>query len=235
MRYLLKISTVVRGFISCELPSFRGFLVVFNEQRILWILVILVVAVNLTACSAKSSPDNKATQTKHKTLTPKQWAELSQPGVSHKLLDIFVGKWDVKITYWNSPRSQGHQSSGKSDFNWILGGRFLRENFSGQIAGEKFEGMGLMAYDNAERAFKTVWLDSLNTTIATAAGRYSPDSNEFNFTSEVYDPLIGKNKTIRSILRIKSPDSYVFTMFDRSPEGRDYISFETQYSRDKSS
>jgi hypothetical protein len=166
-------------------------------------------------------------------LTPSEWASLSKPGPSHKLLESFAGDWDVKVTFWSDPKAKGESSSGRSKISWILGGRFLQENFQGKIAGESYIGLGLIGYDNGSRAFTTVWADSLNTAMTTSVGKYDPERNSLELESEVYDPLVSGVKTVYSRIKITSPDSYTFSMLDRSPEGREFKSLEMEYSRAK--
>ncbi len=164
-------------------------------------------------------------------LTPMEWAALSKPGASHSLLDAFVGEWDVRLTFWSGPQSKASTSTGTSTLSWVLGKRFLQEEFHGEVAGEKFDGMGLMGYDNGSRTFKTIWLDSLNTAMTMASGRYIPESNIFELSSSVYDPLVSGEKTVRSTLQFTSNDTYVFSMIDRSPEGKEFVSLKMEYSR----
>ena len=107
----------------------------------------------------------------------------------------------------------------------------MQENFQGKIAGENYIGLGLIGYDNGSRNFKTVWADSLNTALTTSVGKYDPEQNSLQLESQVYDPLVSGVKTVYSRIKITSPDSYTFSMLDRSPEGREFKSLEMQYTR----
>ena len=88
-----------------------------------------------------------------------------------------------------------------------------------------------MGYDNGSRTFKSVWLDSLNTAMTTATGRYNPDIHAIEFESQVYDPLRSGTKTVSSVLQFLSADSYTFTMTDISPEGERFTSLLMEYTR----
>lgn len=164
-------------------------------------------------------------------LTPAEWAALSRPGESHKLLQGFAGDWDVRITFWSAPDAAPQDSHGSSTLSWILGDRFLQEDFHGDVLGESYQGLGLLGYDAAARRFMTVWLDSLNTAIAVQQGWYSPESSTFELKGEVYDPLLGRNKTTRSEIKIFSPNQYSVTMMDAAPNGATFKSLEIMYSR----
>ncbi|MFO0416519.1 MAG: DUF1579 family protein [Pseudomonadota bacterium] len=188
---------------------------------------VFSVACCALGCATLSDSDGVSAR----SLSPSDWAALSRPGESHKLLDLFVGEWDVKLTFWSSPYSVSSESSGRSTIASILGGRFLEERFEGHLGGERYEGRGIMGYDNASRRFQSVWLDSLNTAVALSSGRFDPDQRIFKMVSKMYDPLIGGEKEVRSEIRLNSNDSYTFSMIDRSPEQRDFTSLKMEYTR----
>ena len=189
-----------------------------------WLCIVLSPLV--LGCSVRSnegvSPNG---------LTPMEWASLSKPGPSHKLLEMFAGEWESTISFRSEPGARPDVSKGRSSIRWVLGDRFLQEDFQGEAGGERFQGMGVMGYDNGARQFKFVWIDSLNTAIAVSSGRYVPDRNMFEMKSEVYDPLIGALKTVRSSLQIKNRDEYEFIMVDTAPNGKEFTSLEMKYTR----
>jgi hypothetical protein len=164
-------------------------------------------------------------------LTPSEWVAMSKPGPSHRLLDFFVGEWDATISFWNGAQGEPQVSRGKSTTEWILGKRFIKEDFSGELAGEKFQGLGIMGYDNGSRRFTTVWMESTGTALIISHGKYLPDANSFEFSAEVYDPLLGKTKTTRSIITISSHDRYRVEVMDQNSKGESYKSFEAVYTR----
>jgi len=164
-------------------------------------------------------------------LTPSEWSALSKAGPSHELLEMFVGDWRTDIAFRDSPNGKEQISTGRSQTKWILGRRFVKEEFIGEALGERFQGIGIMGYDNGARHFSNVWVDSMNTAMATASGRYFAEQNRFEFVGEVYDPLQGREKRVRSTIDIRSPNEYTFTMFDSSPTGDEFPSLEIQYHR----
>jgi hypothetical protein len=200
-------------------------------MRIEITLLTLLATVAISACSFRSSNDGVSPV----GLTPAAWAALSQPGESHRLLEIFEGEWDATITVRSGPGEISQVSNGHSNIHWILGKRFLQEDFKGETSGEKFDGMGLLGFDNGARAFKMVWVDSLNTALSVSTGTYVPESSIFEMVSAVYDPLLGREKTVRSTLRVMSNDSYRFVMEDTAPSGKKFTSFEILYIRHRSS
>src|SRR5262245_41373681 len=61
----------------------------------------------------------------------KRWEAYATPGAKHKVLEPLVGEWTVEARYWmGGPGSEPMESKGTSKVQWILGGRYLREEFS---------------------------------------------------------------------------------------------------------
>jgi len=158
-----------------------------------------------------------------------EWVAISKPGAAHQLLDPFAGEWDLKISHYSKPDVAPSVSRGTSKVSWILGDRFLQEDLTGEIDGEKFIGVGLMGYDNSKRKFTTVWVDNMNTAIADSEGDYSTEQHLFTFTSKIWDPLVGRERQSKSTVRLVSEDKYIFTSFDKAAYGEDVRVFEIEY------
>jgi hypothetical protein len=166
-----------------------------------------------------------------KVESPAEWVAMSKPGESHRLMDSFVGTWNVTMKFWSSPQSAPEQSSGVSESRWILGKRFIQESFKGKVGGQDFEGIGLFGFDNGRRRFDTLWLDSLNTSVARSSGAFDPENQIYSFEGQVYDPVLGRDKATKTTIRFLSPTRYVLTMFDHNPVYGDYKSLEMEYVR----
>lgn len=164
-------------------------------------------------------------------ISPSAWIALSKPGPSHHLLDGFVGRWKTRISFRTDPAAPAQLSEGSSTIDWILGKRFIKEEFSGEVLGERFNGFGMTGYDNARQRFSNLWVDSMNTAMATALGTYDTENHRFDFIGEVYDPLQGSPKTNRSSLTIHSDDTFKFSMFEKAPDGTEYAALEIEYTR----
>lgn len=164
-------------------------------------------------------------------LSPTGWAALTRPGASHQLLETFVGAWDVTVASSAGPLSPPDTSHGTSRSTWILGSRFVQEQFEGAVSGSPYQGLGLIGYDAGARQFTTVWLDSLSTTVAVSKGNYDEGRRVFELEGEVYDPLLGREKTIKMRIQIESHDAYRVSMLETLPNGQEYAALQISYRR----
>ena len=168
---------------------------------------------------------------KPRNLTAEEFAALSQPGASHEVLKNFVGEWNVDVVSWSAPDANPSRSSARSSSAWILGYRYVREKYKSLEMGPRYEGLGFLGYDAGARVYSSVWMDSLNTSIATSKGVYNPETAAFAMKGEVYDPLLGRMKETRTLIQVLSPDSYKITMVDRTARGEDFTSLQLTYNR----
>jgi hypothetical protein len=182
-----------------------------------------------SACAPRSLEDSLGI--KPRNLKLEEFAALSQPGASHEVLKTLVGEWNVAVISRSSPDANPERSSARSSSGWILGYRYVREKYKGLEMGPRYEGLGFIGYDAGARVYSTVWMDSLNTSIATSKGVFNPETATFAMKGEIYDPLLGRMKETRSLIQIISPDSYKITMVDRTARGEDFIPLELTYNR----
>ena len=69
------------------------------------------------------------------------------------------------------PNAPPMETSGSTETEMILGGRFLVDHTTGEFNGQKFEGMGISGYDNIKQKYISVWLDTMGTGMMTAEGQ----------------------------------------------------------------
>jgi hypothetical protein len=93
------------------------------------------------------------------------------PGPAHKALDAFVGNWKVEVKCWMDLAGLPYVSPGTAKAKWIMNGRFIEEEFQGEMMGKPFHGRSLMGYDNTKQTFNSVWVDDLHTSMFTSEGR----------------------------------------------------------------
>jgi hypothetical protein len=184
----------------------------------------------LVGCAVRE-PDALVDSVRLSSLSVDQWIALGQPAEEHKMLDVFVGEWDVTISSRPTISAKPELSAGQSQMAWILDGRFVEERFSGEIAGKAYEGRGHLGFDNTTRRYFSLWIESLSTAPTLSWGRYNPDEHSFSFVAEVYDPMRGGMKRSYSRIIVHSQNLFTQSMVERSPQGEEFEAFELIYRR----
>jgi hypothetical protein len=161
----------------------------------------------------------------------KKWETAATPGAQHKALEPLVGDWNIESKSWMSPDAPPMESKGTTTTRWILGGRFLQDDFSGEFMGKPMKGLGITGYDNLKKKYNSFWVDEGGTAMYVSEGEAGSDGKTFTFTGKMDDPMTGeKDKTMKFVVRIDSKDKHTFQMFDAS-KGKDTKCAEMVYTR----
>jgi hypothetical protein len=114
-------------------------------------LSALVLSLTPPAVHAQSGP----------TASLPSSARLALPGDKHRWLDPLVGQWKVEMKVWPAAGAAPIVSSDlRARREWILGGRYLREELSGNFAGSPSNRVALLGFNNLEERFELTTLDT---------------------------------------------------------------------------
>ena len=139
------------------------------------------------------------------------------PGPAHKALDALVGNWKAEVKCWQEPGGAPNVSQGTAKTSWILNGRFLEEEFHGEMMGRPFTGRSLIGYDNTKQTFNTVWVSDMQTSMFTSEGRGESGYKVITLEGKATCAATGqKDVPMKSVFRVISPTQHVFEMFDGS-------------------
>ena len=119
------------------------------------------------------------------------WEKLATPGEPHMLLASRVGSWSTKSRHWMEPEKPPMEFTGSCERKMILDGRFLQEEFSGEMMGKPFSGIGVIGYDNQSKKYVSSWMDSMSTGIYFFEGTASEDGRSISLESRFNDPIKG--------------------------------------------
>jgi len=159
------------------------------------------------------------------------WRKVATPGEGHKVLEPMIGSWNVKSTSWEAPGAPPTQGAGTAESSWILGGRFVREDFQGEFGGMKFQGLGYTGYDNFKKKYVGTWMDTMGTMIMVMTGTADPSGKVLSTTSTMDDAVTGKPMKVRTVTRIVDANKHVMEMFGPDRSGKEFKMMEIVYTR----
>lgn len=160
------------------------------------------------------------------------YQELAAPGTAHKLLARMAGSWSVRSACWMEPGKPPTESTGISEQKMILGGRFLHQEFSGEMMGGPFNGIGFMGFDNHTGKYVSTWMDTWGTAIYYFEGTAGADGKTVTQTCDYDDPVRGPVKW-RSVTRIVDDNTLEFEMYSTDRSGTEEKMAEMTYTRKK--
>ncbi|MCH7993292.1 MAG: DUF1579 domain-containing protein [Planctomycetes bacterium] len=159
------------------------------------------------------------------------WAKYATPGSYHDHLKPMVGTWATTSKYWMKPGDDAEVGQGTAVKKMILDGRYLAEDYSGMSSFGPFTGVGLTGYDNSSKKYVGTWVDSMGTAILVSYGTCDSSGKTITFLSEFEDPIDGKTKKHRSVIKIINNDKHVLEMFVTEPGQKEHKELEVIYTR----
>mgnify|MGYP002622970188 CR=1 FL=1 len=153
------------------------------------------------------------------------------PGPAHKALDALAGNWKAEVKCWMESGGTPEVSQATAKASWTLNGRFLEEEFHGDMMGKPFTGRSLMGYDNVKQTFNSVWISDMETSMFTSEGKGENGNKVITLEGKSSCAATGQTDVpIKTVLRIISQDKHVLEMFDKS-KGENAKTMEITYTR----
>lgn len=151
----------------------------------------------------------------------KRWEEFITPGEPHKLLEQLVGTWNCEVKMWMAgPQGEPMKSKGTGEYKMALGGRFLQQEFNGEMEGQPFHGVGYIGYDNFKKKYVSFWIDNMTTAMMNMEGSLDPKSNMVTMFGTMDEPSTGeKDKKVKDVLHIVDKNKHVFEAYDVTSYG----------------
>lgn len=163
----------------------------------------------------------------------KAWKEAATVGAGHSIFKNAVGNWTYSSKWWEPGKDKPQESSGKSKFVLVLGGRYLQQNLTGKAMGEKFEGMGFLGYDNVLTTYDVIWMDTMGTGILRGVGSYDDDTHILTEKGSFSDPTSAtKTRNYIGAWQFVDKDNMTYTMTS-GEKGKDETKMEIVYKRSK--
>lgn len=158
------------------------------------------------------------------------WKKLGTPGEPHKVFASLAGHWTTQTKEWMEPGKPPMESTGTAEMKMLLDGRFLYQEYHGQMMGQPFSGIGIDAYDNMTQKYVTAWMDTMGTGIFMMEGTASPDGKTITLHGSHPEPGGGR-MTHRAVWTLVDANSQTFDMYGAHHGGSEMKMMEILYSR----
>ncbi|MEO6488722.1 MAG: DUF1579 domain-containing protein [Ferruginibacter sp.] len=210
-------------------------------------LTICSAAILLFSCNDtdKTSSDTTATDTtkmssqsattEAASVTPipdsvknRNWMDYMTPGEMHKMMATWDGTWEGETTMWEKPGGAPQTSKGVAINKMAMGGRYQVSTHKGMMMGQPFEGMSILAYDNATKKFKSSWIDNMGTGLIMMEGPWDGTTKTLSLSGKCVDPMMGNGKEmeIREVFRVVDDKNQVVEMYGPGPDGKEFKMME---------
>jgi hypothetical protein len=155
----------------------------------------------------------------------------SKPGAGQKLLEKFVGDWDVVKTFY--PRSgDPARSKGTCQQTMIHEGRFLKSEFVFQGDAGKTTGTGLIGFEADSEKFTSVWTDSRSTRMSLRQSEGKFNGEEIVLFSKSLQADGKEARRSRTVTRLEDDGrKIVHRQYAPTPDGKERLMMELLLTR----
>jgi Protein of unknown function (DUF1579) len=169
-------------------------------------------------------------QDQNTTAQQQAWLEYMTPSAGHNVLADHAGEWKTITTFWMDPAAPPQKYEGSARNEMIMGGRYLKSYYTGNMMGMPFEGMSLEGYDNAKKEYTSIWVDNFGTGTSISTGKYDEKIKSIIYKGTVYDPMAGKDTPIKEIIKTIDKDHHVMEMYSII-DGKEIKTMEVSFER----
>ena len=158
------------------------------------------------------------------------YGKIATPGDPHKLLAKLEGNWTTRSRGWMEPDKPPMESSGTCEQKMILGGRYLRQEHTGDMGGAPYRGINILGYNNHTKKYESVWVDTMATGVFYFVGTASRDGRTITQECSYDDPVRGPC-VWRSVSKIKDDNTLEYEMFLTPKGGKEEKMMEMTVTR----
>ena len=159
------------------------------------------------------------------------WQKAATPGEGQKRLEPLVGTFDAKMRSTIDPSKPPEDSVGVSTNTWVLGGRYVEQEFDGEFMGEPYRGIGYTGYDNVQKKYVSVWMDTAGTGMMFLTSAADKSGKIISGSARIWDPLSEKPLPVESKIIVTDKDHYSFELWGKAPNGKLMKLIDIQYTR----
>jgi len=158
------------------------------------------------------------------------YQKLATPSEPHKQLVSLAGSWATKTKEWMEPDKPPTEPAGSVEIKMLLDGRFLQQDFTSEMMGQPYTGMGITGYDNLSKKYVSIWLDTIGTGPFMMEGMGSSDGKTIALNGQHAEPGGGQMKH-RAVWKIVDSNTQTFDMWGAEHGGKEMKVMEIVYTR----
>ena len=180
--------------------------------------------------SVAMAKDKKPEKQMDPQVMMEMYQKLATPGEPHKLFATLAGSWTTTTKEWMEPGKPPTESTGTAEMKMLLDGRFLYQEYTSQMMGQPFSGIGIDGYDNLRKRYVTTWMDTMGTGFFTMEGTASTDGKTITLKGQ-HDEPGGGHMTHRAVWKIVDSNTQTFDMYGTHQGGKEMKMLEIAYTR----
>ena len=153
------------------------------------------------------------------------------PGEQHEKLNTLVGDFAFTGKLWMGEGDEPFEMNGSVRREWILDGRYIRENVRASSEMGSFEGVGFTGYNNHDGQYEMAWMDDHSTEIYMEAGSFDDATKVLTTRGSRREAAGGKLVHSRGQFDLSDPDRHTYIAYETGTDGHERKAFEMVFTR----
>lgn len=172
-----------------------------------------LVAICFTGLAISQEPPEGGMKEEMKKKMAEMQVVLS-PGKHHKAMEYFLGKWDIEFTLTYGPKDV--KSKGTAEFKWLIPGRWMAQDISGQLMGMPYRSFSIAGFDNIKKKFVTTVVNNMDTAMLRTEGTVVDPTGKVNTQYGTLDEyMTGEHdKPFRTVTKKTNDDQFRMELWD---------------------
>lgn len=145
-----------------------------------------------------------------------RWMQVNRPSAAHERLRELLGNYAVTMRMRGMDASKpGMESKGTAEFSWLVEGKWLLYKSNVDLFGQKVATTVILGYDNFKERYVWCTVDSLQTTLNTAAGLFDRTGDDLTLWGTIDEPMTPEqDKQVKYVYRGFGQDTCTFEVHD---------------------
>ncbi len=198
------------------------------------VLALVVMGGMWVLAADEKKPDAAAPSSADAGKQMEMMMKMAAPGPQHEKLKMLAGKFNAEVSFRMAADAPEMKSKGASENRMVLGDRYLEQEYSGDMMGQTFKGMGMTGYDNMKKKYVSGWVDSMSTGIMVSEGTADESGKLITQKAECDCPMEpGKKMMMRMVTTITDENTHSYEMYQAGPDGKEFKAMTIAYTREK--